>query len=51
MSARFVTALAVTLAVSLASVSARPAAQTTSCCGPISAEARKLLEVLDATNV
>jgi hypothetical protein len=49
-SARFVTGLVVTVAVGLASVSARPAAQT-SCCGPISAEGRKLLAVLDATNV
>jgi len=48
--ARLITTLLVTLAISLANVSARPVPQT-SCCGPISSAGQKLLAVLDATNV
>jgi len=48
--ARVIAALTATLAVGLATISARYVPQT-SCCGAISAAGQKLLAVLDATNV
>lgn len=48
--ARSIAALAASLAIGLANISARSVPQT-SCCGAISAAGQKLLSVLDATNV